>query len=119
MSRNTSYQRNERLSELIREIIAETLRALDNSTLEFVAVTKVIVDNNLNHAQILITTLQENNLEKKILRELQKNKPAFMKALSTQTRFKQLPELTFEIDEGLKTSRTIEGILKDLDLEDV
>lgn len=115
MSRK-SYERKDRLSELIREILSETLRKLDNPELEYVAITTVEVDNNLNRANILINPLQENANEKKILSALEKNIPEFLKSLG-QARFKQMPELVFLIDGGIKATRKIEEILKELDIE--
>lgn len=116
MSRNTSYERKERLAELIREILSETLRSLDDAALEYVGITRVEVDNNLNHATVFINALQENGGEQKILAAFKKNMPEFVKALG-QARLKQLPELTFCMDEGIKATQKIEEILKELDIE--
>ncbi len=117
--RNSDYERKARLSELFKEILADTLRLLDEPDLQFVAVTNVEVDNSLNRARVYVTSLDlDPKKEQLILKALQKNVNVFCQAISTQCRIRQMPRLLFYIDEGPKASAKIDEILKNLDVKD-
>ncbi len=118
--RNSDYERKARLSELFKEILADTLRLLDEPNLEFVTITGVEVDNSLSRAQIHITCLDFSPEQEKLaLDALEKNANVFRKAISTQSRIRQMPKLVFSMDEGLKASAKIDEILKNLDIKDL
>ena len=116
MSRNTNYERKDRLSSLIRQILSDELSRSNDQSLMSVSITEVRVDNNLNHAQVLVTTIELSS-KSEILRLLRKNLPVFMKALSSQTNFKQLPKLSFAFDRGLEETYKIEEIIKGINTE--
>ena len=48
------YPRSARLSETLREIIAEELVRIDDERLELVTITNIDVDNELNRASRLL-----------------------------------------------------------------
>ena len=54
-SRDPGAQRASRLNELLREIIAEELRRIDDERLEWVSVTHVQTDRSLDQAIVSYT----------------------------------------------------------------
>ena len=51
------YPRSARLSETLREIIADDLVRFDDERLEFVTITNIVVDNELNRAVVYLDSL--------------------------------------------------------------
>ena len=51
------YPRSARVGETLREIIADELVRIDDERLEFVTVTSIDVDNELNRAHVFFDSL--------------------------------------------------------------
>ncbi|MGH9271714.1 MAG: hypothetical protein ACRDZ2_10625, partial [Ilumatobacteraceae bacterium] len=55
------YPRSARISETLREVIAEELVRIDDERLEFVTITTVDVDNELNRAFVYFDSLADED----------------------------------------------------------
>ncbi len=116
MSKKTDFERRDRLSELLKGILAETLNRLDDPSLELLSISEVEVDNNLNRAKVYVTSLEINQWrETGVIEALEKNMNSFMHDLADKARLRQLPELSFHIDEKMRASAKVDEILRELD----
>ncbi len=108
------YPRTARLNELVREIVAEELRRIDDERLGFFTVTAVEVDPGIEHAKILWTDLSAP--DDVVLEVLEEHRPRLQQAVNKQTHLRRTPILSFHADQVERTASRIEEILRDLDL---
>ena len=108
------YPRTARLNELVREIVAEELRRIDDERLGFFTVTAVEVDPGIEHAKILWTDLSAP--DDVVLEVLEEHRPRLQQAVNKQTHLRRTPILSFHADEVERQASRIEEILRDLDL---
>lgn len=119
MKRNQPrYPRTARLNELVREIVAEELRAVDDDRLERVAVTSVVVDGDLRRAVVYFDTLTGEEADDDVLAALTEHRVRLQGAVGRQARIKRTPELVFRPDDVARRAERVEGILRDLDQDD-
>jgi ribosome-binding factor A len=109
------YPRTARVNELVREIVAEELRDLDDARLDQLAVTTVAVDADLRHATVYFDTLGGEEADPEALAALGEYRGRLQAAIGRQARLKRTPELAFRPDDVERTAERIEGILRDLD----
>jgi len=64
------HERNARLSETLREVIAEELAKLDDDRLTLVTITTVEVDSEMNHGVVYFDSLQGTDGDEKIAEAL-------------------------------------------------
>ena len=105
------YDRADRLSELLREIIAETLDHIDDDRLQLVTVTAVEVDRELEHAKIYYTCLDGNDLADDVVEAFAEQRGRVRKAIGMQAKVRRVPNLTFLPDNVLRSAQRIEEIL--------
>jgi ribosome-binding factor A len=105
------YDRADRLSELLREIIAETLDHIDDDRLQLVTVTAVEVDRELEHAKIYYTCLDGNDLADDVVEAFAEQRGRVRKAIGAQAKVRRVPNLTFLPDNVLRSAQRIEEIL--------
>lgn len=119
MKRNQPrYPRTARVNELLREIVAEELRAIDDDRLESVAVTGVVVEPGLKHAVVYFDTLAGGDDDDEVLAALGELRWKLQAAIGRQARLKHTPELEFRPDDVERTAERVEGILRDLHPEE-
>jgi ribosome-binding factor A len=106
------YERTDRLSELLREIIAEELDRIDDERLEMVTVTGVDVDRELERARVFFTSLHDLDTHPEIIEGLSAQRGKVRKAIGAQARIRRVPELVFVPDETLRNAERIEEILR-------
>ncbi len=66
-SRKHSYPRAARISETVREVVAEELVRIDDDRLAFVTVTSIDVDSEMNRGIVYFDSLQGEEGDKQIL----------------------------------------------------
>jgi ribosome-binding factor A len=107
------------VNELLREIIAEELREIDDERLELVTITGVVVDGSLKHATVYFDTLTGANsdaaADASVLEAFGELRWKLQGAVGRQARLKHTPELEFRPDDVERGAERIEGILRDLD----
>ncbi len=110
--RDQGSQRSSRLSELLREIIAEELNRIDDERLEWVSVTHVKTDRSLDRAVVTFTAALGTEEEEDALTEVfEEHRKRLQRAIGRQTTLRRTPPLSFEPDVHLRNASRIEDLL--------
>lgn len=107
------YPRSARVGETLREIIAEELVRLDDERLEFVTVTGIDVDNELNRAHVYFDTLGGPEGDAEVIAALGEHRVALQSAIARQIRAKKTPILDFRPDASIREAERIDAVLRD------
>ncbi len=108
--------RPERMSELIRETIAEAmLRELELPG-ELVTVTEVEVSKDLEYAKVKVSVLP-HTAEEAVMHALGKLTRHFQHLLIKKLNLKPIPQITFVLDEGPERAAIIEKDLLEIEKE--
>ena len=112
------YKRSQRVSDLIREEIADIImNKVKDPRLGFVTVTGAKITEDLKIATVYISILKEE--EKETTLEMLNLAKGFIRAeLAKRVRMKFIPSLTFRIDESLEYGVRIEKLLREIKKED-
>ena len=105
------YPRTARLSESLREVLAEELVKIDDERLELVTITAIDVDSEMNRATVFFDSLDGEGGDVMILEALNAHRKRLQSAIGSQVRAKKTPILTFRPDEVIRTAAHIEQIL--------
>ena len=111
------YPRTARVNELIREIVADQLAELDDSRLELVAITQVVVDRDLHQGVVYYDSLTGPDTDEEVQAALGEHRVRLQAAIGRQARLRRTPHLVFRADDVERGAARIEGILRDLDEE--
>ena len=108
------YKRSQRVSDLIREEIADIImNKVKDPRLGFVTVTGAKITEDLKIATIYLSILKEEEKETTI--EMLNSAKGFIRAeLAKRLRMKFIPSLTFRIDESLEYGVRIEKLLREI-----
>lgn len=106
------YPRSARLNETLREVIAEELVRIDDERLEFVTVTAIDVDNELNRAIVHFDSLGGEESDAEILGVLEEHRRRIQASINRQIRAKKTPVLVFRPDDVIRSAERIDGILR-------
>jgi ribosome-binding factor A len=106
------YPRSARLSETLREVIAEELVKIDDERLAFVTITAIDVDNELNRAVVYFDSLEGEEADANLLEVLEQHRRRLQSSINRQVRAKKTPILQFRPDDVIRTAERIEGILR-------
>ena len=107
------YPRSARVGETLREIIAEELVRIDDEQLEFVTVTGIEVDEELNRAHVYFDSLAGEQGDEAIIEALGGHRKRLQTAIATQIRAKKTPILDFRPDIALRSAERIDDILRE------
>ena len=115
MSRRRGYDRSARLSGLLLEIIAEKLEAMDAPELSLVTITGVDVDSDLNRAVVYFATMGRDPAEDAGIQDaLSEHRRDLRRAIASQAHLRNIPDMIFRPDQGLRHGAHIEEVLRDL-----
>lgn len=106
------YPRSARLNETLREVIADELVRIDDERLEFVTVTAIDVDNELNRAVVHFDSLGGEEADTEILAVLEEHRRRIQASINRQIRAKKTPVLVFRPDDVIRSAERIEDILR-------
>lgn len=106
------YPRTARLSETLREVIAEELVRIDDEALAFVTVTKVDTDPEMNRATVYFDSLAGEDADQEIIDAFAAHRVRLQSSVGRQVRAKKTPILFFRPDEVLRAAERIERILR-------
>ena len=115
MSRRGSgreYERSARVGQLMREILAGELDAIDDDRIFAIALTGVDVDNELEKAVVHFDADDTDDA----LEALDEHSGRLRRAVSSQARLRKPPRLEFRLDEAVGGGGRIEDILARLDI---
>ncbi len=107
------YPRSARVGETLREIIAEELVRIDDERLEFVTVTGIEVDDELNRAHVYFDSLAGEEGDDEIIEALSHHRVRLQGAIAAQIRAKKTPILDFRPDVALRSAERIDDILRE------
>lgn len=107
------YPRSARVGETLREIIAEELVRIDDERLEFVTVTGIEVDDELNRAHVYFDSLAGEDGDAEIVDALSSHRVRLQSAIARQIRAKKTPILDFRPDVAIRSAERIDGILRE------
>jgi ribosome-binding factor A len=107
--------RVKRVSETMKEVLSEIIQLnLKDPHVGFVTVTGVEMTPDLKQAKVWVSVMGDEEEERNTLKAL-KHAKGFLKAeVAKRVRLRYMPELTFMVDETVRTSMRIEGILKEI-----
>lgn len=106
------YPRSARVGETLREIIAEELVRIDDERLEFVTITGVDVDNELNRAIVFFDSLAGAEGDDDIVEHLAEHRLRLQASINRQMHAKKTPVLQFRPDEVIRAAERIDEIIR-------
>ena len=106
------YPREARLNELLREVIADELTKIDDERLEFVTVTSVDVDAELNRGIVFYDSLAGEAGDETIIEVLEEHRRRIQSSIGKQVRAKKTPVLEFRPDNVLRAAERIDEVLR-------
>ena len=115
-SRNATthaYPRAARLGETLREVLADELVRIDDERLEFVTVTRVEVDPEMNRGIVFFDSLAGEDGDALILEAFSDHRKRLQSSIGKQVRAKKTPILSFRPDEVIRSAERIEKILRE------
>lgn len=106
-----------RTAEHIRQILSELLlRDVNDPRLVDVTVTRVTIDRELQHANIYVNALGEEDREKEIMRALGGASGYLRREVAQRLNLRHAPELHFHWDPTLAYAEEVNRLLDSLDI---
>jgi ribosome-binding factor A len=96
----------------LREIIADDLVRLDDERLEFVTITSVDVDPELNRAIVFFDSLTGEDGDDDIVETLGEHRVKLQSSIARQIKAKKTPILSFRPDMVIRSAERIDTILR-------
>jgi ribosome-binding factor A len=105
------YPRSARVNEVLREVLAETLRReVDaDERLTMLTVTAVETDTDLRRARVLFASLTDEARA-----ALEDHRIGLQATVARQVRLKWTPQLSFAVDPAVSTGQRVEDLLRQL-----
>ncbi|HEV7886138.1 MAG TPA: 30S ribosome-binding factor RbfA [Acidimicrobiales bacterium] len=105
------YPRALRVNELLREVLAEELALLleNDERLGLLTITAVDCEADLRHAKVFLSSLPESAEE-----ALGEHRARLQAAIGRQARLRRTPQLSFEVDPGVRQGAIVDDILRGL-----
>ena len=111
-SRKHSYPREARISETVREVVAEELLRIDDDRLAFVAITAIDVDAEMNRGVVYFDSLQGPEGDAQILAAFSHYRKQLQSAIATQVHARRTPVLEFRPDDAIRAAARIDEVLR-------
>ena len=112
-----NYERTDRVSGLVKEIVAGELERIDDSRLFLVSITGVDVDRELANATVWFHISDEEDVEV-VADALEEHRQRLQQALARQSRMRRTPTIHFAPDTSIHDASRIESILDELGMGD-
>ena len=106
------YDRTDRVSGLVREIVASEIERIDDQRLFLLSVTGVDVDRELAHATVWFHVSEDDDLED-ITEALEAHRQRIQQALARQSKMRRTPAIHFQPDRSIQEAGRIESILEE------
>ena len=110
------YPRTARLSESLREVIADELTRIDDERLDMVTITAIDVDAEMNRAIVFYDSLLGEDGDGQLLEALNSHRVRIQGSVGRQLRAKKTPILSFRPDEVIRQAEHIERLLQSSEL---
>ena len=106
------YPRSARVGQTLREIIADDLVRIGDERLEFVTITQIEVDDELNRAHVMFDSLAGEEGDAAIIEALEEHRVRLQSSIARQIRAKKTPVLDFRPDDVIRSAERIDKILR-------
>lgn len=106
--------RMRKVNELVREVVADSVRDLKDPRIGFVTITGAETSPDLRHAVVYYSTLGSDEEKEASAAALASATPRLQSALGAQTRLRYTPKLTFSVDPSIDQGIRISEILTEL-----
>ena len=110
--------RMRRVSESVREVVAEGIRALKDPRIGIVTVTAVEVTRDLQEARVYVSVLGGENKRRATLRGLESAKGVLQSQINRELSLRRTPQLSFQYDEtverGVRMTKLIDELAAEL-----
>jgi len=107
------HERTARLSETLREVIADELAKLDDDRLTMVTITAVDVDSEMNRGIVYFDSLQGVEGDEKIIDALGEYRKRLQHEIALQVKSRRTPVLQFKPDETMRAAARIDAVLRE------
>ncbi|MFN8052901.1 MAG: 30S ribosome-binding factor RbfA [Acidimicrobiales bacterium] len=109
------YNRTDRISETIREIVATELERLGDERVDLVTVTGVTVDNDLNTAKVFYSalTVEADGRLDGVADALEEIRWPIQRVVNGAIRARKTPQIEFLPDDVLAAALRIDDIIND------
>ena len=104
--------RTARLSETLREVIADELAKNDDDRLGFVTITSVDVDSEMNRGIVFYDSIQGAEGDEQILEALNDHRKRLQSVIADQVRARRTPVLQFRPDDAIRAAQRIDEVLR-------
>ncbi len=104
--------RTARLSETLREVIADELAKIDDDRLGFVTITSVDVDSEMNRGIVFYDSMQGAEGDELILEALNEYRKRLQSVIADQVRARRTPVLQFRPDDAIRAAQRIDEVLR-------
>ena len=106
------YPRAARLSEVLREVIADELTKIDDERLDLVTVTAIDVDSEMNRAIVYFDSMFGEEGDEGVIEALLEFRPRIQASINRQMHARKTPILSFRPDEVIRSAARIEELLR-------
>jgi ribosome-binding factor A len=117
-SRRHSYPRAARISETVREVVAEELVRIDDDRLAFVTITAIDVDSEMNRGIVYFDSLQGQEGDERIIEVLGEHRKRLQSAIARQIHARRTPILQFRPDDTIRAAERIDEVLRNDPMRD-
>lgn len=109
--------RQERTAEQIQMIVSELLlRETRDPRLYGITVTEVTIDRELQHANIFVNALGEDDRQKEVMAGLESASGFFRREVAQRLDLRSAPTLHFKWDPRLAYTEEVDSLLNSLDI---
>ena len=111
--------RRERISSFLRNELAQIIQyELKDPRIGFVSVLEVKATSDLKEAEVRVSIMGEPAEQRTSLRGLQSARGYIQSLLSDRVHFRNTPALRFVLDDSIRKSMDIEGLIRQARAED-
>jgi ribosome-binding factor A len=112
--------RQQRTAEQIQQILSDLfVREMNDPRLQMVTVTEVTIDRELEHADVFLNALGDDERQDEVMQALAKAGGYLRHELVNRMQLRKAPQLHFRWDPRLAHAQEIESILNGLDIPPV
>ena len=107
------YNRTDRISETVREIVATELERIGDERVDMVTVTNVVVDNDLQTAKVYYSALtaEAEGRAEEVAEGLEDVRWTIQRVVNGAIRARKTPQISFHPDDVLAAALRIDDII--------
>lgn len=109
-------RRQERMAEETRRLLAQIISTLKDPRLNLstISITRVDITNDLSHAKINVSILEDEENQAEMIKIIQKAKGYIRTELARQLDVRYAPELEFRLDKSIEHGIKISSLLDEI-----